>query len=65
MNNETRPITIKEASRMMKRPEQYVRVAIFAGKIPGAFYQKKDGASRGSYYITNTQVQRMMEGKND
>lgn len=62
---ETRPITIREASQMMRMPEQFVRVSIFAGNIPGAYYQKKPGAKRGQYFITNTQVQRMMEGKND
>jgi hypothetical protein len=62
---EVRPISIKEASEMMRMPEQFVRMSIFAGKIPGAFYRKKEGAKRGQYFITNVQVQRVMEGKND
>ena len=59
---ETRVISIKEAARMMKMPEQFVRVSIFAGNIPGAYYQKKDGAKRGQYFITNTQVENVMKG---
>ena len=66
MNEETRPITIKEASVMMRKPEQFVRISIFKGKIPGAYYLEGENGKRGTYYITNTQVRKMMEGiKND
>lgn len=57
-----RPITIKEASRMMQMPEQFVRVSIFAGKIPGAYYKKREGAKRGQYFITDVQVENLMKG---
>ena len=60
---ETRPISIKEASDMMQCHEQFVRVAIAAGKIPGAFYIEGKGGKRGKYYITDTQVENMMKGK--
>ena len=62
MNTETRPITIREASQMMQVPENFVRVSIIAGKIPGAFYIKQEGKKRGDFYITNTQVENMMKG---
>ena len=57
-----RPISIKEASIMMRMPEQFVRCAIFAGNIPGAFYQKKEGAKRGQYFVTDVQIKNLMEG---
>lgn len=57
-----RPISIKEASRMMQMPEQFVRVSIFAGKIPGAYYIKQEGKSRGQYFITDEQVENLMKG---
>ena len=58
-----RPISIKEASIMMRKPEQFVRVSIFAGNIPGAYYQKGENKKRGSYYITDEQVKNMMKGE--
>lgn len=58
----TRPISIKEASEMMQVHEQFVRVAIIAGKIPGAFYIEGKGGKRGKYYVTNTQITNMMKG---
>ena len=59
---ETRPISIREASKMMKMPEQFVRVSIFAGKIPGAYYLEGANGKRGKYYVTNTQIENMMKG---
>ena len=61
--NDTRPISIKEASEMMQVHEQFVRVCIAAGKIPGAFYIEGKGGKRGKYYITNTQIENMMKGE--
>ena len=58
-----KPISIREASIMMQMPEQFVRVSIFKGKIPGAYYLEGENGKRGTYYITNTQVRKMMEGK--
>ena len=60
---EARRITIKEASQMMQVPEQYVRVCIYAGKIPGAFYLEGKNGKRGTYYITDVQVQNIMKGE--
>ena len=60
---ETRPITIREAAKMMKANEEFVRQSIRDEKIPGAYYIKLDGKERGSFYITNAQVVRMMEGR--
>ena len=57
-----RTISIKEASRMMQKPEQWVRVAIFAGKIPGAFYLPGKNNKRGTYFITDEQVTNLMKG---
>ena len=59
---ETRPVSIKEASDLMQMPEQFVRVCIQAGKIPGAFYIEGKGGKRGKYYVTNTQITNMMKG---
>lgn len=59
---ETKPISIKEASAMMKKPEQFVRLSIFAGKIPGAYYLEGRNGKRGTYFITNTQVANLMKG---
>lgn len=61
--NDTRPISIKEASDLMQMPEQFVRMCIAAGKIPGAFYLEGSGGKRGKYYVTNTQVEKMMKGE--
>ena len=58
-----RPISIKEASQMMQKPEQFVRVSIFAGKIPGAYYLEGKNGKRGTYYITDEQVTNMMKGE--
>lgn len=57
-----RPISIREASQMMKMPEQFVRVSIYAGKIPGAYYLEGKNGKRGKYFITDTQVENMMKG---
>ena len=59
----TRPISIKEAAEMMERPEQFVRKSIRGGNIPGAYFLKGESGMRGTYYVTNTQVKRMMEGE--
>ena len=58
-----KPITIKEASQMMHKPEQFVRVAVKQGKIPGAFYLEGKNRERGTYYITDAQVKNMMKGE--
>ena len=58
----TRPISIKEASRMMQMPEQFVRVSIFAGKIPGAYYIEGKNGKRGQYFVTNKQIENLMKG---
>ena len=57
-----KPISIKEASRMMQKPEQFVRVSIFAGKIPGAYYLEGKNGKRGTYFITDEQVENLMKG---
>lgn len=57
-----KPISIREASRMMQKPEQFVRSSIFAGKIPGAFYLEGKNGKRGTYFITDTQIENMMKG---
>ena len=57
-----RPISIREASKMMQMPEQFVRVSIYAGKIPGAYYVEGKNGKRGQYYVTDVQVQNMMKG---
>ena len=58
----TRPISIREASQMMQKPEQFVRLSIFAGKIPGAYYLEGKNGKRGMYFITNTQIENLMKG---
>ena len=55
-------ITIKEAARMMQKSEQFVRVSIYADRIPGAYYLPGKGGKRGQYFITDTQVINMMKG---
>ena len=55
-------LSIKEASQMMQKPEQFVRVAIFAGKIPGAFYLEGKNGKRGQYFITDEQIKNLMKG---
>lgn len=57
-----RVISIKEASIMMQKPEQFVRVSIFAGKIPGAYKIEGKNGKRGQYYITDEQVKNLMKG---
>ena len=47
---------------MMQKPEQFVRVSIFAGKIPGAYYLEGKNGKRGTYYITDEQVTNLMKG---
>lgn len=55
-----RAITVKEAAQMMQRPEQFVRMAVQLGKIPGAF--ATGTKAKRSYYITDEQVINMMKG---
>ena len=57
-----RVLSIREASKMMQMPEQFVRVSIYAGKIPGAYYVKQEGKSRGQYFITDEQIKNLMKG---
>ena len=59
-----RRITTKEAARMMGVAEQFVRVSIFAGKIPGAYKVEGKNGKRGQYYITDEQIQNLMKGGN-
>ena len=58
-------ISIKEAARMMQVPEQFLRVSIFAGKIPGAYKVEGRNGKRGQYYITDEQVKNLMKGVRD
>lgn len=58
-------ISIREAARMMQVPEQFVRVSIFAGKIPGAYKVEGRNGKRGQYYITDEQVKNLMKGVKD
>jgi hypothetical protein len=58
-------LTIKEASQMMQVPEQFLRVSIFAGKIPGAYMVEGKNGKRGQYYITDEQVKNLMKGVKD
>ena len=53
-------LTIKEASRMMGKPEQAVRMLIQFEKIPGAFCTGPK--YRRTYFITDTQIENMMKG---
>ena len=55
-------ITIKEAATMMNVGEQQVRVMVQNGRIPGASCGGSD--TRRSYFITDTQIKRVMEGDN-
>ena len=55
-----RTITVKEAAQMMGKSEQYVRVAVQLGKIPGAFVT--GSKARRGYFITDAQVQNLMKG---
>lgn len=55
-------ISIKEAAHMMGVAEQFVRVSIFAGKIPGAYKIEGSGGKRGKYYITDEQIKNLMKG---
>lgn len=59
---EPKRISIKEASRLMQMPEQFVRVSIFAGKIPGAYYLKGQNGKRGQYFVTDVQIKNLMKG---
>ena len=45
---------------MMGKSEQYVRVAVQLGKIPGAFVT--GSKARRGYFITDVQVQNLMKG---
>ena len=60
-----KPISIREAARMMQKPEQFVRVSIYAGKIPGAYYLPGKNNKRGTYFITDEQVKNLMKGVRD
>ena len=62
MTMEAKPISIREASRMMQAPEEFVREAIRRNKIPGAIYLKKDDKSRGVFYVTDAQITNLMKG---
>ena len=53
-------ITIKEAATMMNVGEQQARIMVQRGLIPGAFCS--GSKSRRSYFITDTQVERVMKG---
>ena len=55
-------ISIKEAARMMGVAEQFVRVSIFAGKIPGAYKLEGKNGKRGKYFITDEQITNLMKG---
>lgn len=57
-----RNISIKEAAQMMGVAEQFVRVSIFAGKIPGAYKMEGKNGKRGKYYITDEQINNLMKG---
>ena len=47
---------------MMQMPEQFVRVSIFAGKIPGAYYLEGKNGKRGQYFVTDVQIRNLMKG---
>ena len=47
---------------MMQMPEQFVRVSIFEGKIPGAYYLPGKNGKRGQYFVTNRQIENLMKG---
>ncbi len=53
-------ITIKKAAEIMNVGEQQVRVMVQRGLIPGAFCS--GSKARRSYFITDTQVERVMKG---
>ena len=55
-------LSIREAAVMMRKPEQFVRVSIFAGKIPGAYKIEGKNGKRGQYYITDEQILNMQRG---
>lgn len=55
-------LTIKEAAQMMQVPEQWLRLSIYAGKIPGAYYLEGKNNKRGTYYVTDTQIENLMKG---
>lgn len=50
---------------MMGAAEQFVRMSIFAGKIPGAYMVEGKNGKRGQYYITDEQVKNLMKGVKD
>ena len=56
-------ISIREAAHRMQVPEQFVRVSIFAGKIPGAYRIEGKNGKRSQYYITDEQVTNLMKGR--
>ena len=53
-------LTIKQAAGIMNVGEQQLRIMIQRGKIPGAFCS--GSKARRSYFITDTQVERVMKG---
>lgn len=55
-------ITIKKAAEIMNVGEQQVRVMVQNGRIPGAFCS--GSKARRTYFITDTQIKRLMEGDN-
>lgn len=55
-------ISIREAAHMMGVAEQFLRVSIFAGKIPGAYKIEGKNGKRGKYYITDEQITNLMKG---
>ena len=55
-------ISIREAAHRMQVPEQFVRVSIVAGKIPGAYKVEGKNGKRGQYYITDEQITNLMKG---
>lgn len=53
-------ITIKEMATMMNIGEQQARIMVQRGLIPGAFCS--GSKARKTYFITDTQVERVMKG---
>lgn len=53
-------ITIEEAATMMNVGKQQIRIMVQRGLIPGAFCS--GSKTRRSYFITDTQIERVMKG---
>lgn len=45
-------IPIKEAARLLKKSEQFIRVSLQQGTAPFGFATKKEGSSKYSYHIS-------------